>query len=142
MKPVDLKYNDEIYNFLYSQNYQNINRSILNFDLHLLPPNQGTTNDFIVIPSFPSVSYYLIPLERVFHSKVLTPIWGPNTRTNHLAVLSIGARFVALSQTVCGFKPDGPQLWIRSDSSLHRSGRSAQRGRTVREGVESFASSR
>jgi hypothetical protein len=120
MKPVDLKYNDEIYNFLYSQNYQNINRSILNFDLHLPPQTRNNERlhcDPFLLPS--------VLLFNPFREGVGSDL-GPNTRTNHMTVEA---------QTVNGFRLDDPQPRCRSDSSLRRSGRSAHRVRTVRDGV-------
>jgi hypothetical protein len=61
---------------------------------------------------------------------MLVPIQAPNTRKDHLAVLSAEAR------TVHGTASDSPRPGAGTTPPLRTSGRSAPQARTVRDGAE------
>jgi hypothetical protein len=67
---------------------------------------------------------------------VLVLIWAPNTRKDHLVVLSVEVR------TVRGIGPDGVRPGARETRPLRTSKRSAPRAQTVRDGTEGLLRNR
>jgi hypothetical protein len=67
----------------------------------------------------------------------LKPIWTPNTRINHVTVLSAEARMVrTLDRTVCNLDAGAAPLCVRPDGPRLRLGRSTSETRTVYDGAE------